>query len=333
MQQSDFRLQASYPGGDGSSIFVRSFLPGGAAGTAPPPPSARTPEGVLRPRAIVQIVHGMAEHGARYARFAQALMEHGYGAYIADQRGHGQTVTRREDLGHFADEDGWEKVVSDQVALLSEIESRHPGTPVFLMGHSMGSYVARSTALRVAPDLSGLILSGTSHDAPIAMRAARMLANTERLRLGKRGKSALLRSMTFGAFNKKFSDPRTPCDWLSRDNFEVDKYIADPLCGFESSTQLFSDMFGGMIEIFTQENLEKLPKQLPIYILSGELDPLNGKLVAIKKLHKALETAGIANVTLRVYQEARHELLNETNRDEVTHDLIQWLDERLSSAS
>lgn len=315
MQQSDFRLPASYPGGDGAAIFVRSFLP------------------EKPPRAIVQICHGMAEHSARYARLGQALAERGYGAYAADHRGHGLTVARREDLGHFADQDGWEKVVSDQVALLSEIQSRHPGVPVFLMGHSMGSYIARSAALRIAPELAGLILSGTSHDAPAAMRGARLLAQAERLRLGKHGKSPLLRSLTFGAFNKKIPNPRTPCDWLSRDKFEVDKYVADPLCGFECSTQLFVDMFGGMIEIFAQENIEKLPKQLPIYILAGEHDPLNNKLAAIKKLHKALETAGMRNVTLRVYQEARHELLNETNRDEVTHDLIQWLDERLAQAS
>ncbi|MDB4987982.1 MAG: alpha/beta hydrolase [Myxococcaceae bacterium] len=316
MQESDFRLPASYPGGDNTAIFVRAFLPEGRA-----------------PRAIVQIAHGMAEHSARYARFAQALTEHGYGAYIADHRGHGQTVTRREDLGHFADDDGWEKVVSDQVSLLSEIESRHPGTPVFLMGHSMGSYVARSAALRVAPDLSGLILSGSSHDSPVAIRAARLVAAAERLRLGKCGKSALLRKLTFESFNKQIDDPRTTCDWLSRDKFEVDKYIADPLCGFESTTQLFWDMFGGMIEVFTQDNLDKLPKQLPIYILAGEHDPLNNKLAAIKKLHKALEAAGLKNITLRVYQEARHELLNETNRDEVTHDLIQWLDERMALAT
>lgn len=316
MQQSDFRLAASYPGGDGTSIFVRSFLPDAGV-----------------PRAILQIEHGMAEHSARYARFAQALTERGYGAYVPDHRGHGQTATRREDLGHFADEDGWEKVVSDQVALLSEIESRHPKTPVFLMGHSMGSYIARSTALRVAPDLAGLILSGTSHEAPLTVRAARMLAGAERMRLGKRGKSALLRKMTFEAFNKQIDDPRTSCDWLSRDKFEVDKYLADPLCGFESSTQLFWDMFGGMIEIFSQESLEKLPKQLPIYIMSGEHDPLGNKLVAIKKLHKALDAAGLQSVTLRVYQEARHELLNETNRDEVTQDLLKWLDERVAQAS
>jgi alpha-beta hydrolase superfamily lysophospholipase len=311
MQTTEFRLPTTYPG-DSSSIFVRSFLP-----------EESRPGGL---RAVVQLAHGMAEHSARYARFAQALTGHGYGVYVNDHRGHGHTVTRREDLGHFADENGWEKVVTDQLALLAEIQSRHPDSRVFLMGHSMGSYIARSTALRGAHMLAGLILSGTSHDTPIAMKGARAVAAVERLRLGPRGKSALLRKLTFDAFNAKIDDPRTTCDWLSRDPFEVDKYLADPLCGFECSTQLFHDMFGGMAEIFSPAELKRLPKQLPIYIMAGELDPLNNRLAAIKKLHKALELAGLTDITLRVYPGSRHELLNETNRDEATRDVLEWLD-------
>jgi len=234
-------------------------------------------------------------------------------------------------LGHFADENGWEKVVADQLAILSEIRSRHPGKPVFLMGHSMGSYIARSAALRCASSLAGLILSGTSHDAPIAVRGARAIAAVERLRLGPRGKSALLRKLTFESFNAKVEDPRTSCDWLSRDPHEVDKYLADPLCGFECSTQLFHDMFGGMTEIFTGSEIEKMPKQLPIYIMAGEHDPLNNRLAAIKKLHKALEVGGLTDITLRVYPGSRHELLNETNRDEVTKDVLEWLDHKVSA--
>jgi len=308
MRESDFRLAAA----DGTAIFVRSFLP------------------EKPPRAIVQIAHGMAEHGARYARFAEALAERGYGAYANDHRGHGHTASGREALGHFADEDGWDKVVTDQVALLSEVGSRHPNVPLFLMGHSMGSYIARSTALRVGSRLAGLILSGTSHGTVLVPQAARILATVERARLGKRGKSKLLRKLTFEAFNARIDDPRTTCDWLSRDPFEVDKYLADPLCGFDCSAQLYADMFGGMAEIFAPANLKKLPRALPVYIMAGEHDALNDDLAAIKKLHAALETAGLTQLTVRIYQGARHELLNETNRDEVTRELLAWLDARLA---
>lgn len=309
MHESDFRL----PAADGAAIFVRSFLPDGSA-----------------PRAVVQIAHGMAEHGARYARFAQALTERGYGAYAADHRGHGHTAQTPEDLGHFADEGGWDKVLSDQLLLLDEIRSRHPGAPVFLMGHSMGSYVARGLSLRAGARLAGLILSSTSQDSPLLVRTARLLARFERARLGRRGKSRLLRKLTFDSFNATIPNARTSFDWLSRDASEVDKYIADPLCGFESSAQLYWDMFGGMLEIFDDQSLAKLPKQLPLYILAGENDPMNHKLAAIKKLHQALEAAGLTELTLRIYQGARHELLNETNRDEVTRELLGWLDQRLA---
>ena len=305
MLQSDFRLPAL----DGTAIFVRTFLPD------------------RPPRGIVQVVHGMCEHGARYARFAEALVARGYGVYASDHRGHGQTAGSREALGHFADHEGWSKVVSDQVSLVLEIESRHPQRPLFLFGHSMGSYVARSAALRIGSSLSGLLLCGTSHDSPLFMRAARLLALEERARLGPRAVSPLLNRLTFGTFNATIDDPRTSHDWLSRDNFEVDKYIADPLCGFGCSTQLFCDLFEGMGEVFTAARLSELPKDLPIYILAGEADPINKRLAAIKRLHSALERAGLVHVTLRVYQSARHELLNELNRDEVTRDLLQWLDE------
>lgn len=308
MQQSEFRL----PVADSTAIFVRSFRP------------------EQPPRAIIQLSHGMAEHSARYARFAAALCEHGYGVYANDHRGHGQTATSPDDLGHYADEHGWDKVVSDQVELLAEIKSRHPDVPVFMMGHSMGSYIARAAALRVGAELGGLVLSGTNHDHPGLYKTFRLVAAAERARLGKRGKSKLLYKLSFESFNKQIEHPRTEADWLSRDPTEVDKYVADPLCGYQCSTQLWWDMFGGLVEIFSQARIATLPKQLPIYILAGERDPLNNRLAAIKKLHMALEEAHLADVTLRVYQGARHELLNETNRDEVTRDLIGWLDERMA---
>lgn len=309
--QSEFRL----PVADATAIFVRSFLP------------------EQPPRAIVQISHGMAEHGARYARFASALTERGYGAYASDHRGHGATVSSPDDLGHFADNDGWEKVVSDQVALLIELKSRHPRTPVFLFGHSMGSWIARAAAARVGGQLAGLILSGTSHDAPTVAKGLRVAAAAERARLGKRGKSRLLRKFSFEAFNKSVKNPRTDADWLSRDPLEVDKYLNDPLCGFECSTQLWWDLFGGLSDVYAPAQLARLPRQLPIYVLAGERDPVSGQLAGIRRLEAALEAAALGDVTLRVYQGARHELLNETNRDEVTRDLLEWLDERIARVS
>jgi len=308
MKESELRLQAR----DGTTLFVRSFLPED------------------EPRALVQLVHGMAEHSARYARLAQALTEHGYAVYVDDHRGHGKTATGSDDLGFFTEEEGWEAVVTDQLTIVDELKARHPGLKVFLLGHSMGSYIARGAAIRRGVEWAGLLLSGTSHNSPLIYQAARAMAKLERARLGKRGKSPLLRKLSFEAFNKKIANPRTPADWLSRDPAEVDKYVADPLCGFECSTQLWVDVFTGMIEICSPENIARLPRHLPIYVLAGEADPLNNRLAEIRKLHKAFEQQGINNVTLRVYPEARHELFNEINRDEVARDLIGWLDQQLA---
>jgi alpha-beta hydrolase superfamily lysophospholipase len=310
MNESEFRLPAK----DGSPLFIRSFLP-------------EEP-----PRALIQIVHGMAEHSARYARPARALTEHGYAVYADDHRGHGKTALRSEELGHFADEGGWELVVGDQLELLEEITARHPGLPVFLLGHSLGSYIARAVAMRAGTALAGLILSGTSHDFPVRYQPYRLFARIEGVRLGKRGKSRLLRSLSLDALNAKFANPRTNADWLSRDAAEVDKYVADPLCGFECSAQFWHDVYGGLIEICSPRNIEEMPHDLPIYIMAGSLDPLNGRLSAIRRLHQALESAGMVDVTVRVYEGARHELFNELNRDEVTRDLISWLDQRLAQA-
>ncbi len=308
MQESEFRVAAR----DGTSIFVRSFL-GRSATTEPP-------------RAIVLISHGMAEHGGRYARLAGALNAHRYAVYVPDHRGHGRTPGSTADLGHFAQDDGWQKVVSDLHEVLDAVKARHPGVPVFLLGHSMGSYIARGLAFRRGDALAGLLLSGTTHDHPLAYQVPRLIVAAERIRLGKRGKSTIVKKLTFDAFNKRFEPARTPCDWLSRDPLEVDKYLQDPLCGFECTTRLWWDVLGGMAEMCMPRNMARMPKTLPIYVMAGERDPVNNRLAGIRKLQAALEKAGLKSVTCRIYPGARHELLNETNRDEITKDLVAWLD-------
>ena len=309
MQESDFRLKAQ----DATPLFVRSFFPESA------------------PRALLQISHGMAEHSARYARLAQALCEHGFAVYASDHRGHGYTAQAPTELGFFAEHDGWLKVVGDQITLLDELKSRHPGLPVFLLGHSMGSYIARGVASRRGEALAGLLLSGTTHDRPLAYQAPRLIVAAERARLGLRGASKVISRLTFESFNARFPSPRTDNDWLSRDPAEVDKYENDPLCGFPCSTQLWWDVLGGMAEMCTPAFIERLPKNLPIYVMAGELDGVNNRLAGIRKLRRAFEAAKLQSVTVRVYPGARHELFNEINRDEITREMIAWLEQQLAA--
>jgi alpha-beta hydrolase superfamily lysophospholipase len=288
---------------EGAAIFVRRWLP-----DAPP-------------RAAVQIAHGLAEHSARYERLAIALTDAGYGVYASDHRGHGPACAPA-DLGFFADKDGWRKALDDLWAVNRRIAADFPRLPIVFLGHSLGSIMGQQFIAEHGADLAGAVLSGTSGTPPAILPLGRLLARLERWRLGPRGHSALLQKMLFEEYNKPFKPARTGFDWLSRDPAEVDKYIADPLCGFPFTVQLAVDMLDAIGPIAAKATVARIPKALPIYIFSGARDPIGGQL---QGLIKAYRDAGLANVTARIYPDARHETLNETNRDEVTLDLIGWL--------
>jgi alpha-beta hydrolase superfamily lysophospholipase len=299
MPGSEFAFRAD----DGASLLGRRWLPDG------------------RPKAIVQIAHGLAEHSARYGRLAGALNAAGYAAYAFDLRGHGPACAPA-DLGHFADGDGWAKCVGDLWAFNRLIAAEQPGVPIVFLGHSMGSFLGQSFVAEHADALAGAVYSGSNGAPPIAT-AGRYIARFERLRLGKRGKSKLLNQVLFGDFNKPFAPARTAFDWLSRDPAEVDAYVADPLCGFPFTTQLAVDLLDALPGLLAKEKLARILKDLPTYVFSGERDPVGAN---IKGLNESLRDAGFTKLTSRIYPGARHETLNETNRDEVMRDLIAWLD-------
>ncbi len=288
---------------DGATISVRRWLPDGAA------------------HAAVQIAHGLAEHSARYERLAAALTGAGYAVYASDLRGHGPTCPVA-DLGFFSAEDGWRKCLDDLWAVNRRIAADWPGLPIVFMGHSLGSIMGQQFIAEHGADLAGAVLSGTSGTPPAILPLGRLLARFERWRLGPRGHSAILRKMLFEDFNKPFKPARTDFDWLSRDPAEVDKYVADPLCGFQFTAQLAIDLLDAVGPIASKETVARIPSALPIYIFSGARDPVGARL---QTLIDAYRDAGLTKVTTRLYPDARHETLNETNRDEVTADLIGWL--------
>ncbi len=306
MRADSFRLKAD----DGVELQVHRWLPDGA------------------PRAAFQIAHGLAEHGARYGRLAAALTAQGFAVYADDHRGHGQTAPPA-DLGFFGERDGWRKCVSDLWALNRRIAIDHPGLPIILLGHSMGSFMAQDFVADHSDAIAALVLSGSNGPPPAIAGVGRMIARIERLRLGARGKSALLQAMMFGEFNKPFKPARTEFDWLSRDPAEVDAYIADPLCGFAFSTQLAIDLLDALGTFLKPERLARIRKDLPVYIFSGSDDPVGANLPALAEAYRA---AGLTRVEMRVYPGARHETLNETNRDEVTAALLRWVDTVLAGA-
>lgn len=231
------------------------------------------------------------------------------------------------ELGFFAARGGWNACIADLRVIRARIETEHPGVPVFLMGHSLGSFMVQQFIGQHGEGLAGAVLSATNGKPPVIASVGALVARLERLRIGARGRSALLNAMLFGAFNKPFAPARTPFDWLSRDPAEVDKYIADPLCGFIPAVQLFIDMLGGVTGAAKASCQAGIPKTLPIYIFNGGQDPVASN---VGQLLAAYRAAGLKNVTHKVYPEARHECLNEINRDEVTRDLIAWLGEAIA---
>jgi alpha-beta hydrolase superfamily lysophospholipase len=300
MPGSEFDFRAD----DGQTVLARRWLPEGP------------------PRAIVQIAHGLAEHSARYARLAAALNSAGYAAYANDHRGHGPKAAPA-DLGHFADEGGWDKVVGDLWTFNRLIAAELPGTPIIFLGHSLGSFLGRGFIAKHSDALAGVALSGSNGKPPAIATLGRLIAREERLRLGKRGKSDPILQMWFGEFNKPFKPARTAFDWLSRDEKEVDAFVADPLCGFPFTTQLAIDVLDALPHVTSRKSLAAIRKDLPVYVFSGERDPVGAN---IKGLIQDLKAAGFTELTTRIYPGARHETLNELNRDEITRDFIVWLD-------
>lgn len=290
---------------DGATLTLYHWAPSGAA------------------RATVQIAHGMAEHGARYGRLGELLAAEGFAVYANDHRGHGPDIPTT-DLGWFG-EDGWRRVSTDLHEIGRFIAERHPDVRRGLMGHSMGSFMALTYLRRYSRDIDAAVLSGSNVGGGPLVAAGRWVAKLECLRQGPRGQSGLIHFLSFGSFNNDFKPPRTDFDWLSRDEAEVDEYVADPLCGFRCSNLLWADFLGGLNELGSISNLAQIRSDLPFYVFSGDRDPVGESGKGVPKLVSQLRRSGLQDVTQRMYRDGRHEMLNETNRDEVMDELRAWL--------
>lgn len=277
-------------------------------------------------KAVVHIAHGLAEHAGRYARLAETLTDNGYLVYAHDHRGHGRTAQSQDELGYFGEQNGWNRVVQDLAQLCEAEKTEYPQLPLFLLGHSLGSTMAQQL-LYEHPDLCDAVaLSGANGVISPLVYLGQFVARLERLRLGKRGRSDLINSLSFDAFNKNFQPNRTAFDWLSRDEAEVDKYIADPWCGFTATTQLWAELLSAMPKIARPENRARIRKSLPIYLFTGGEDPVNEQSRGCVALAEDYRRIGLKSTSYKVYPRARHETLNELNREEVTAHLLEWLD-------
>ena len=264
-----------------------------------------------QPRGAVQLTHGMGEHVQRYGALARALTGRGLVVYGQDHRGHGATARSADELGQLGP-DGWTQLVDDIDLLVSRIRDEQPGLPLVLLGHSMGSFAVQQYLLDHSDRVDAVVLTGTT--ALDQLEPA--------LDLDK--------PIDLAMFNAAFEPARTEFDWLSRDEAIVDAYIADPRCGFGIDTDAAKDMFAGARRVADPGQVAAVRSDLPLYIAAGELDPVNANLALLNVLAGRYRAAGLTDVTVRTYPGARHEILNETNRDQVVADILEWIDQVLS---
>ena len=278
---------------------------------------------------LVQISHGMAEHKARYLEFIDFLNVSGFHVAIHDHRGHGDNILDNQ-IGFFANENGWNLVVEDLLAIHKETNERFPNIPKILLGHSMGSWISLS-AVQQSNSFDIVLLSGSSRPNSSETFLQKLLLKTETLRLGKKGYSFLLHKIIFGGFNSRFKNTQTPSDWLSRDSNRVDDYLNDHLCGFVVTNQLWADVITGIENVFHPKNLALINKNTPILVFSGSEDPVGGMGKGTTKLHDCLKDNECMS-ELYLVDGARHETLNETNRMTTYNYLFEFLKNNIKGA-
>lgn len=280
------------------------------------------------PRAVLQIVHGMSEYVERYNGFASFLTQNGFAVIGNDHLGHGKSVKSDDDLGFFASNNGDKIVIKDLYSVLLFAKDKWQGVPVFILGHSMGSFFVRQFITEYSEKLNGAIVMGTGFIADIASKIGMTVSNIICKSKGEKYRSKMLEDLTLGSNNKPFAPNRTPVDWLSRDEKVVDDYVADRLCGFRFTARAYNDFFKIIHSLAINKNAQGIVKSLPILITSGEVDPVGGKKACEKLLFK-YESAKIVDTSLKLYPNDRHEILNELDKETVYKDLADWMISKL----
>ena len=288
-----------------------------------------TPE-TDRPVCIVQIVHGMAEYADRYEEFARFLTERGVVVTGEDHLGHGKSAVEGKNYGYFCEQDPATVVVRDVHRLKKMTQEAYPGVPYILMGHSMGSFIVRNYLCRYGSGIDGALILGTGMQSAALLAVSKLTAGIQKLFYGDNHISRLIDRGAFGAYNKKIPSPNTAMDWLSRDEAKVKEYMEDPLCGFTFTVNGFSTLFTLISRIRKKKNLEKIPENLPVHFASGDADPVGNYGKGVRAAYDSLKKAGMNQLSLKLYESDRHELLNEKDRGQVMEDLWQWIEKTVN---
>lgn len=280
-----------------------------------------------RPKAVIQIAHGMEEHIQRYNDFAEFLVSHHIAVYGNDHRGHGQTGLKSKELGYFGSAKGFEQITKDCIFLTDWIKEKHPDLPIFLLGHSMGSFVSRRYLTITADHLQGAILMGTGFQPNVLLSSGKLVAKLIGVIKGKRAKARFLNRLTFFGYNKRTAG-KTAVDWLCSDHTVIQDYLKDPLCGFVPTNRFFYDLYDGLQSIQSKELAAHIPKDFPLLFLSGKEDPVGSYGKGVKQAVSFYRNTGLKYAEYTLYPNARHELLNEFNKTEVFQDILNWVEKR-----
>lgn len=282
-----------------------------------------------RPVCIVQIVHGMSEYIDRYDEFAGYLADKGIMVVGDDHLGHGKSVRAGEKYGYFCKEDAPTVLVRDEHRLKKMTQEQYAGVPYIILGHSMGSFITRNYLFRYGTGIDGAIIVGTGMQSKAVLLCARILAGIDGALFGADHVSKFVDKIAFGVYNKKIKSPKTPFDWLSRNEDNVRKYIDDPMCGFIFTANGFQTLFRLIRNLHDEEKLKRMPRSLPVFFLSGEDDPVGDYGRSVERVYKSFQELGMENVQMKLYPDDRHEILNEVDREDIYGDIYRWILQRI----
>lgn len=285
-------------------------------------------ETVEKPAAVLLIFHGMAEHAGRYGRLAAFLNTHGIVVFGNDLRGHGKTALLNGKPG-VTGENGFYKIVEDQYLLTKELKQRYPEIPVFILAHSFGSFVGQEYITRYGNEINGIILSGSAAQTGAEIRLGKLLSWIQVRTSGADKPARLIEKLSFGTYNKKIKKPKNSFDWLSRDEAEVRKYMEDKDCGFTCSAGFYYYFMSAMLRLYDEKKLGNIPRNLPVYLIAGQEDPVGNYGRKVEELYGIFNSLGLHDLKMKLYEDSRHEILNEINRDEVSKDILSWINSHL----
>lgn len=280
---------------------------------------------------VFQITHGMAEHIERYDEFAAFLAQRGILVVANDHLGHGKSATDKADFGYFCEKDAATVVVRDVHRLKKIIQEQNPGKPYFILGHSMGSFIFRNYLCRYGKGIDGAIIMGTGTMPTAVIKVLMILTNIIAMFRGWKHPSQMIDTMAFGNYNSRIKEPRTKSDWLSKDEAIVDMYIEDEACGFPFTLNGFHTMAKLIDNLRKKDYLDKMPKDLPVLFVSGAEDPVGGYGEGVKEVYAQFEKLGMQNISMKLYENDRHEILNENDRQDVFQDIFEWITKQLGN--